>query len=165
MTHDDHDQEMQTFWSFALRVYGAPGVREECLALQDLHGVDVNVLLYVAFLAVARGKTVTAGDCAALIAASDPWRRAVTEPLRALRRNMKQRAEADPRLAFVHESLKRTELDSERAQHLLLIDALPVQAGTSGGDPESALATCLRAFGIRSPRMPERLLAALRRPA
>jgi uncharacterized protein (TIGR02444 family) len=46
---DDND-----FWRFSLSVYAAPGVADECLALQDTRGVDVNLLLFCAWLGGAR---------------------------------------------------------------------------------------------------------------
>ena len=37
-------------WAFSLAVYGGDGVAEECLDLQERLGLDVNILLFAAFL-------------------------------------------------------------------------------------------------------------------
>ena len=39
-----------SFWSFSLKVYAAPDVGDECISLQDGYGIDVNLLLFAAFL-------------------------------------------------------------------------------------------------------------------
>src|SRR6202000_1576818 len=43
------------FWTFSLAVYADPAVQRECLALQDDHGVDVNLLLFCAFVGAVHG--------------------------------------------------------------------------------------------------------------
>lgn len=155
------DQHATAFWSYALRVYGAPGVKEACLGLQDRHGVDVNILLFSAFLAAEKGRAVSVADCRRLIAATEDWRNSVVQALRVLRRDMKARASGDPRLEFVYQSLKRTELDAERAQHLLLLDCLPDSAGAGAADAVAALRCCLGAFGLEDPEPPAPLAAAV----
>ncbi|MFZ0067404.1 MAG: TIGR02444 family protein, partial [Pseudolabrys sp.] len=37
------------FWRFSLAVYSRAGVAEECLALQETAGADINVLLFCAW--------------------------------------------------------------------------------------------------------------------
>ena len=49
------------FWKFSLAVYAAPGVPEECLAVQERYGVDVNVLLFCAWLAFGAQSRADAG--------------------------------------------------------------------------------------------------------
>ena len=38
------------FWRFSLKVYDQEGVANECLELQERHGVNVNVLLFCAWI-------------------------------------------------------------------------------------------------------------------
>ena len=45
------------FWAFSLEVYGRPGVAPACLALQDRHGLDVNLLLFCCW-AASQGVTL-----------------------------------------------------------------------------------------------------------
>ena len=56
------------FWKFSLAVYATPGVAGECLAVQESLGVDVNVLLFCAWLAAARKVALTPGDIEGLVA-------------------------------------------------------------------------------------------------
>ncbi len=44
----------QDFWDFSLAIYRQPGVPEECLALQERLGADVNLLLLCAYLGAKR---------------------------------------------------------------------------------------------------------------
>src|SRR5688572_14496276 len=76
------------FWRFSLQFYGLPDVAPACLALQDEAGVDVNLLLFLLFLA-EQGRAVTRDDVARLDRAVAPWRSGVVEPLRAIRRRLK----------------------------------------------------------------------------
>jgi len=115
--------DAEAFWRYAVAVYGREGVQERCLHLQDAHGADVNILLFVAWLAEAHGRWLTPADCRRLIAATEEWRRGVIMPIRTVRRRVKTMAEAEPAHDFVYGSLKQTELDAERAQHGLMIDA------------------------------------------
>jgi uncharacterized protein (TIGR02444 family) len=76
------------FWRFSLRFYGLPEVAPACLALQDEAGVDVNLLLFLLFLA-ENGRAVARDDVVRLDDMIAPWRTEVVEPLRALRRRLK----------------------------------------------------------------------------
>src|SRR5690242_6327161 len=83
-------------WSFALRLYGRPGVSGACLALQDRLGVDVNVLLFALFAAADAGKAIDENDVAEMDRAVSAWRADVIFPLRALRRRLKEGPEPAP---------------------------------------------------------------------
>lgn len=81
---------MITFRDFSYAVYTAPGVAEECLRLQDEYGVDVNVLLFCAYAAVAAKVALTADDLTAIDAEVAALRDGVIVPLRTCRRTLKQ---------------------------------------------------------------------------
>ena len=38
------------FWEYSVQQYARPGVADTCLVLQDEHTLDVNMLLYAAWL-------------------------------------------------------------------------------------------------------------------
>src|SRR3954466_63486 len=76
------------FWRFSLRFYARSKVSAACLALQDDAGVDVNLLLFLLFLAEHQRK-VDAGDIARLDAGVSAWREQVVKRLRDLRRALK----------------------------------------------------------------------------
>jgi uncharacterized protein (TIGR02444 family) len=105
------------FWRFSLRFYALPEVAPACLALQDEAGVDVNLLLFLLFLADA-GREVTREDVARLDAAIAPWRTDVVEPLRALRRRLKTGVGDIPPAASegLRNMVKKVELEAERLE-------------------------------------------------
>ena len=77
------------FWKFSLAVYAAPGVAAECLALQSELNIDVNSLLFCAWLGAA--KTILLGDrnLAAIDASVRQWHETVVRPLRAVRQKIR----------------------------------------------------------------------------
>src|SRR5262245_2062586 len=88
MTGASESSRDSAFWRFSLRFYALPDVAPACIVLQDEGGVDVNVLLFLLFLADSE-RAVTKDDVARLDRAVAPWREHVVEPLRALRRALK----------------------------------------------------------------------------
>jgi uncharacterized protein (TIGR02444 family) len=99
------------FWSFSLACYGHSGVAKSALAAQDELGLDVNVILYAAWLA-SMNKVLSAAHLAGLEAAVAPWQARVVAPLRAQRRALKGYSVA----AQIRESLKSLELEAEHRQ-------------------------------------------------
>lgn len=98
-------------WEFSLATYRVEGVAESCLALQDRIGLDVNQLLYAAWLA-GNNQCLSEGHLAELDGLVAEWRTAVIKPLRGLRRQLQGYSQA----ARVREELKGLELKAERAQ-------------------------------------------------
>lgn len=135
----------EPFWNFSLAFYGRPGVSAACLALQDGHGQDVNLLLYACWIGLSGRGRLTSGDLARAAEVSDPWRRGVIEPLRAARRALK---EAGPAAARLYAAAKAVELDGERvAQQRLAALALPTgtrPADVCIADGAANLALCLQ---------------------
>ncbi|MFC7333345.1 TIGR02444 family protein [Rhodocista pekingensis] len=136
------DAPSPDLWRFSLAVYARPDVAPLCLALQDGHGADVNLLLWAAWLALVHGHTLTPGDLAAAEAAVAPWREGVVRPLRAVRRTLKAPEPPLPAGAgALRERIKAAELEAERLQQQVL-DGLP-ETRRPGGDPAAALAANL----------------------
>ncbi|MEM9682386.1 MAG: TIGR02444 family protein [Pseudomonadota bacterium] len=110
------------FWDYSLAVYGKPGVAEACIALQDEHGVDVNILLFVCWLATVRDAPVEVDEIRRAIDQTAEWHDHVVRPLRSVRRWLKEGVDGVP--AESAESLrggvKKVELESERLQQELL---------------------------------------------
>lgn len=114
------------FWRFSLDFYAGPGVADACIQLQDACGADVNVLLFVLFLARA-GRLLYDDDIARIEALSVQWRDQVVQPLRQTRRYLRTPpATFDPAAtAELRTGLKRIELEAERLQQLSLERNLP----------------------------------------
>jgi uncharacterized protein (TIGR02444 family) len=123
-------------WSFALRLYGQPGVSDACLALQDRLGVDVNVLLLALFAVVERGIPLTASDIADMDRAVAAWRREIILPLREIRRRMKSGPEPAPDevTEALRQQVKKAELSAEQTEQAVLAHWLDQRHG--GGQAE-----------------------------
>ena len=110
------------FWTFSIQLYAKPGVAPACLALQERHGLDVNIVLYCAWLGAQRGVRVNIDDVTRIIESVRPWSEDVVVRLRVIRTAMKGDARGAPQ-AFsdgLRNDIKRAELDAERIeQHIL----------------------------------------------
>ncbi len=103
------------FWRFSLRVYEQEGVAEECLALQERHGVNVNLLLFCAWIGT-QAITLDRNDIEAAAHVIVHWDAMVVRPLRIARREMK----ADPEMATVRARAKALEIEAEQIEQAML---------------------------------------------
>lgn len=103
------------FWDYSLASYSLDGVAPSCLELQDTCGLDVNLLLYAAWLA-HRHRRLSAEHLAGLEAEIVDWRERVIKPLRALRRQLPDY----PRASGMREEIKALELRAEQQQQDLM---------------------------------------------
>jgi len=139
------------FWRFSLRFYARPKVAAACLVLQDEAGADVNLLLFLLFLAEQR-RQLTGDDVLGLDRAIAAWRDGVVKPLRDVRRALKTGIGEIP--VAVSESfrgrLKRIELESERIeQEWLERVAGSLGLGTQGPSRVAAAQQNLAAYAAR----------------
>lgn len=134
------------FWTFTLAFYGRPGVSPACIALQDRHGCDVNLVLYACWVGLSGRGRLAAADLDRAEATNTPWRNAVIEKLRAARRALREEDRRGPILEL-YEAAKAAELAAERiAQQRLqrLAPADPFRAaGERAGDAGANLALYL----------------------
>lgn len=139
-------------WDWAVAAYGAPGVADACLALQDHHEQNVPLLLWSAWIA----QTGRRPDEETIEAACDTaraWDGVVTAPLRAVRRTLKAPVpdiDDGPREA-VRQRIKAVELEAEK--HLLA--ALEALAPAPDGPPRpviDGLAATTRVWSRVTPR-------------
>lgn len=146
-------------WDFSLDFYGQGGVAPACLALQDETGADVNLVLYLLWCG-ASDRALDAGAVAAADARIAPWRAAVVEPLRAVRRVLK----ASPFAKFGSEAyrgrIKAVELEAERFVQDALFRAAPAPGPSH--DPVAAAREHLRLYARYLGRpLPDEALAVL----
>lgn len=117
------------FWRFSLRVYAAPGVAPECLQLQERLGLDVNVVLFAAWLGLARGITLRDADLERIAAAIAGWSGDVVKPLRSVRKALKPLAEGpDSAITALRKRVADAELVAEQIEQA----QLHALAGTLG---------------------------------
>src|SRR5579864_2603173 len=105
------------FWNFSVAAYSASGVEDEFLALQDQSGLDVNLVLFCAFLGAVHGVALTPDEIAAARREVGPWHQDVVRPLRAARRRLKtielHDADAAKAAAELRTRVKAAELEAE----------------------------------------------------
>jgi uncharacterized protein (TIGR02444 family) len=101
-------------WDYSLTIYRLDEVATSCIALQDTFDIDVNLLLYAAWLA-HRKRCLSDDHLAALDACVCDWREQVVKPLRGLRRQLRAYSDAAS-AASVRDELKSLELRAEREQ-------------------------------------------------
>ena len=151
------------FWGFSLRIYARPDVAQACLALQDEGGADVNLVLFLLYLADC-GRMLDEPAVAALDQATRDWREQVVKPLRGVRRLLKEDIgafQADS-TAPLRSDVKRIELAAEKLQQFTL-EALapPSTAGETATSRRLAAATHLASYAARCGNWPEDALHVL----
>jgi uncharacterized protein (TIGR02444 family) len=77
------------FKRFALTLYRRAGIADACLNLQNRHDLDVNVVLFAAFVGAVRRQTLTNADLDLAQRRVDAWHQEVVRPLRAVRQRLK----------------------------------------------------------------------------
>ena len=128
------------FWNFSLEFYSRPHVASACLELQDNAGVDVNVLLYLLFLA-QQGRQLERSDVARVDETVMAWRDHAVKPLRTLRRDLKNRLAQSGAgaIAALRTDVKRIELEAERIEQQILERLIPASSvGTQAPSPDDA---------------------------
>jgi uncharacterized protein (TIGR02444 family) len=106
------------FWNFSLAVYARPGVADACLALQDSHSLDVNLLLFCLWYAIHGSDGLTEDDVRRALTSTRPWQDEVVRQLRTLRRRLKTDPAGMPSAAAgaFRRRLQETELAAERIE-------------------------------------------------
>jgi uncharacterized protein (TIGR02444 family) len=113
------------FWAFSLAVYAGDGVAEECLGLQERLGLDVNLLLFAAYMGAAEGVRLAPREVASANAAVAEWHSEIVRPMRAARRALKAPATntddpLQPSAASLRLNVKRAELEAEKIEQAML---------------------------------------------
>jgi len=130
------------FWRFSLSFYRQAGVAEACIALQDGCGVDVNLMLFLLWLA-AGGRQLSVENIRELDGAVRGWRDLTIIPIRDVRRELKGAptlVEAGKQEAF-RTRIKAVELEAERLQQeALYARSRSVPNSTTAPPPAAARA-------------------------
>lgn len=142
-------------WSFAVDLYGRPGVSQACLVLQDRLGGDVCLLLFALFIAREQQIGLAPSDLANLDDAVADWRREVIEPLRSLRRRLKLGPDPapSPHTNAVRQRVQSAELAAEQIELAMLARSFKRrgQVGASlSADAAAVLDRLARFFSLRS---------------
>jgi uncharacterized protein (TIGR02444 family) len=90
-----HDGELgllpldNPFWQFSLRAYAVPAAAAECLDLQRVLSINVNLLLFCSWIAVSRRVALGAVDIRSIEGEIDGWHTLAVLPLRKIREQLK----------------------------------------------------------------------------
>ena len=140
------------FWRFSLSLYRMDGVPPACIALQDGHGLDVNIMLFALWLG-SRGRALEPAELTEADAAVREWRADAVVALRAVRRFLRTPPEAVDAAgaAALRERVKAVELELERLQQEALFALRPAQAWGRSQEPMLAGAinmdSCAQSIG------------------
>jgi len=158
------------FWSFSLAVYSGSGVQAECLDLQDRYGIDVNLLLFCAYIGAAYGAVLPDTALHEARDLVDAWHQEIVRKLRDARRALKPAAAAShigASAAELRSTVKAAELEAERIEQTMLEEwsAERLKAWPRA-EPETAVAAniqnlfALNGDAARPSEMPTHLVAA-----
>jgi uncharacterized protein (TIGR02444 family) len=144
-------------WRFSLHFYRQAGVSDACIALQDECGVDVNLLLFLFWLAAGR-RQLSVADVKSLDEAVRGWRDLTIVPIRDARRKLKGAATlvGHQKQEAFRTRIKAIELEAERLQQEALFGLTrtgPLGGETAPGDAARAnIAAYERALDVRFPK-------------
>ena len=155
------------FWRFSVAVYAQPGVADECLALQSALDIDVNALLFCAWLGADRKLVLDDKALSAIEACAQSWHASVVRPLRAVRHTMKPMPDmADDAVKALRKEVATLELRAEQIEQAKLFEIADAIARGANAASKGAVAANIAAFlrrhakGAESPSPPHRLIAA-----
>ena len=128
------------FWRFSVAVYAGPGVAAECLVLQTALGIDVNVLLFVAWIGAAKGVILDDQSIETIEARVCDWNESVVRGLRTVRQNMKLLPEmASKPSDNLRKDIAALELRAEQIEQALLFEAAETVSGSQASDSKAAI--------------------------
>jgi uncharacterized protein (TIGR02444 family) len=145
------------FWRFSLAFYRQAGVSDACITLQDAHGVDVNLLLFLFWLG-SSGRQLSADDVKRLDDKVRDWRNLTIIPIRDARRKLKGAATlvAPAKQEAFRTKVKAVELDAERLQQEALYEFTQSgPLGTPAAPPAAARANVAAYESVLELRFPK----------
>ncbi len=142
------------FWAFSLSVYDDSAVRTECLDLQDRCGIDVNLLLFCAYVGAVHSAILSDPEVRQAAGVVGGWHKSIVRSLREARRALKSFVtEPSPIVssaATLRASVKTMELEAERIEQTMLEDwsALRLDAWSRAQPTEAVVAKIQTLFAI-----------------
>ncbi len=137
-------------WQFALTFYGREGVANACLKLQELVGVDVNVLIFSIYAATHHHCLLGPVQLAQADAVIQPWRSDVVVALRRVRVRLRTGPLPAPNsnTEALRSQIKAAELLAERIELAVLSKWLEAETPSTISliDPADVLRTAVDFF-------------------
>jgi uncharacterized protein (TIGR02444 family) len=121
------EAEARAFKRFALAVYDTADIPAACQLLQGRFDLDVNLVLFAAFVGAARGQLLTEANLEAAHRRVDTWHHEVVRPLRAVRQHLKTRSAPAPDsgTAELRRKVQKLEIEAELIELTQLGGLLP----------------------------------------
>ena len=131
---ESSDWPTNPFWDFSIALYRHPDVADACIQLQERLGIDVNLVLYFAWLGVAQGRRLSPAEIGAAVDLATRWHDALVRPLRGLRTMLKGNPLGASALLAerLRNQIKSAELNAERIEQQMLYAAYPDDGGRQG---------------------------------
>ncbi len=118
------------FWRFAVKTYCSEGVSEILLQVQDQFSVDVNMILYSAWLA-SENRSLTSKHASEVENSIELWRNEVIAPIRNLRVSLRSIVGAE----LIRDDIKKIEIHAEKEQIKIMYSSFLT---TSSADPDKS---------------------------
>jgi uncharacterized protein (TIGR02444 family) len=151
------------FWRFSLHFYQQAGVSEACIVLQDDCGADVNLLLFLLWLAAER-QVLSAGEVKQLDDKVRDWRSLTIIPIRDTRRKLKGAPTlvGPAKQEAFRTKVKAIELEAERLQQeALYAFTQSGPLGTQAAPPAAARGNIAAYERVMDVNFPKKLVALL----
>ena len=104
-------------WHFSKNIYRKERVSETLLHLQDKFSIDVNMILFIAWLA-SINRSLTPSDIQDAQKLVSLWRTKVIIPIRNIRRSVRKFSDTEP----LYEDVKKLEIATEKEELKILYD-------------------------------------------
>lgn len=145
--------EEHPFWDYALSVYGGDGVSAACIALQDRHTIDVNLLLLSLWTAHDGRPPLTPAQFDALFEVSVSWNEEIVCEIRRLRARLSSGygAVGERRRVAVRNAALTLEIDCEHVEMLALAEVLgaPLLENVDPPEARSVAVSNMKAYFTR----------------
>lgn len=149
----------ENFKRFALELYARDGVSPACLHLQDRFDLDVNLVLFAAYVGAVQRQSMTPAELEVVRRGVQDWHREVVRPLRAVRQRLRTGPTPAPNdeTARLRRKVQQAEIDAELIELAQLGTFLPrlnleAAAGSAVECATAAIETVVRAYSDATPR-------------
>lgn len=112
------------FWEFSLALYANQPIKLACLDLQQRHGFNVNIVLFLFWLAKTGRGRLSRQQLTQMLEQLLPWRNYITLALRKHRLGLGKQKQDKPKLAKRYEKILDVEIKAEQVEQLMLTDML-----------------------------------------
>ncbi len=129
-------QYTNDFWRFSLVVYERAEVAQECMSLQQAFEIDVNLLLFCAWLG-ARAVTLSRAEIEEAERIVTSWHEYVVRPLRGARRYVKTLSRDE--FENFRATVKDIELEAEQIEQAILFAYSKRIESSAGADCRDAV--------------------------